>query len=143
MHRRGDHAIVRLEPRESHIPERASVAAPVGAEPYKQSATPQKPPRPIRLFQPPEPVDALWVLPDDPPFHFTWRHRTHRIAQAGGPGRIAEEWWRSDGQLVEGAGSPDAIRDYYRVEDASGRRFWLFRAGLPGGRLLFLHGVFA
>ena len=141
----GLNAIVRLEPRESHIPERASVAAPVGAEPYKQSATPQKPPRPIRLFQPPEPVDALWVLPDDPPFHFTWRHRVHRIAQADGPERIAEEWWRSDGQLVEGAGSPDAIRDYYRVEDASGRRFWLFRAGLPGDPppRWFLHGVFA
>ena len=26
----------------------------------------------------------------------------------------------------------NAIRDYYRVEDEEGRRFWLFRAGLPG-----------
>jgi len=143
--RLGLDALARLEPRESHIPERASVAAPISAKPNKQPPTPQKPPRPVRLFAPPEPVEAFWVLPDDPPFRFTWRHRTHRVAQADGPERVAEEWWQPDGQLVDGAGSPDAIRDYYRVEDASGRRFWLFRAGLPGDPppRWFVHGVFA
>lgn len=39
-------------------------------------------------------------------------------------------------------------RDYYRVEDRSGRRYWIFRDGLYGddrGRLpeWFVHGVFA
>jgi protein ImuB len=110
---------------------------------------PQKPPRPVRLFAPPEPVEAFWVLPDDPPFHFTWRHRRHHVAQADGPERIAEEWWRPDGQPVADAGAPqwssNAIRDYYRVEDETGRRFWLFRAGLPGDPppRWFVHGVFA
>ncbi len=143
--RLGLDAIARLEPRESHLPERASVAVPIGAKPDKQASTSQKPPRPVRLFAPPEPVEAFWVLPDDPPFRFTWRHRTHRVAQADGPERIAEEWWRPDGQLVDANGSRDAIRDYYRVEDASGRRFWLFRAGLPGDPppRWFVHGVFA
>jgi protein ImuB len=165
--RLGLDAIARLEPRGSHIPERASVAASIGTEcrpPPQPSpvamgegarhrrgegadtrAAPQKPPRPVRLFAAPEPVEAFWVLPDDPPFRFTWRHRTHRVAQADGPERVAEEWWRPDGQLTDGAGSPDAIRDYYRVEDASGRRFWLFRAGLPGDPppRWFVHGVFA
>jgi protein ImuB len=160
-------ALARLEPRASHIPERASVAVPVETgcrpppKPFPVStgegsahrarvgagtiSEPQKSPRPVRLFQPPEPVEAFWVLPDDPPFRFTWRRRTHRIAQADGPERIAEEWWRPDGQLVGGAGAPDAIRDYYRVEDASGRRFWLFRAGLPGAPppRWFVHGIFA
>ena len=105
----------------------------------------QKPARPVRLFTPPEPVEAFWVLPDDPPFHFTWRHRTHRVAASDGPERIAEEWWQPDGELTAGAGSPDAIRDYYRVEDETGRRFWLFRAGLPGDPppRWFVHGVFA
>ncbi len=40
----------------------------------------------------------------------------------------------------------DAIRDYYRVEDEEGRRFWLFRAGLPVADpppRWFVHGVFA
>ena len=39
-------------------------------------------------------------------------------------------------------------RDYYRVEDASGRRYWLFREGLYGdGRggppEWYVHGLFA
>jgi protein ImuB len=160
-------ALARLKPCASHIPERTSVAVPVetGCRPPPNPSPvstgegsahrarvgagtisePPKPPRPVRLFAPPEPVEAFWVLPDDPPFRFTWRRRTHRIAQADGPERVAEEWWRPDGQLIDGAGSPDAIRDYYRVEDESGRRFWLFRAGLPGDPppRWFVHGVFA
>ena len=45
--------------------------------------------------------------------------------------------------------SADAMRDYYRVEDEEGRRFWLFRAGLPGGvdgdppPRWFVHGLFS
>src|SRR5882762_6383485 len=85
----------------------------------------QKPPRPVRMFAPPEPIEAAWLLPDDPPFRFTWRRRAHRVRRADGPERIAEEWWTADGDL-----SPGAIRDYYRVEDDEGRRFWVFRAGL-------------
>jgi protein ImuB len=144
--RLGLDALARIEPRESHIPERASVAVPIeaGCRAGTMSA-PVKPPRPVRLFAPPEPVEAFWVLPDDPPFRFTWRRRAHRVAQADGPERIAEEWWRPDGQLIDGAGAPDAIRDYYRVEDETGRRFWLFRAGLPGDPppRWFVHGIFA
>ena len=107
--------------------------------PPKQS--PHKPPRPVRLFQPPEPVEASWLVPDSPPIQFTWRRRRHRVARADGPERIAEEWWTEDTAMTA-----DAIRDYYRVEDAEGRRFWLFRAGLaasdPPPRW-FVHGVFA
>jgi protein ImuB len=140
-------AISRLEPRESHIPERASVRVPA-ASPHP-NPPPQagegmgggKPPRPIRLFDPPEPVEAFWLLPDDPPFRFMWRRRRHRVMRADGPERIADEWWRP-----EGSGAVDAIRDYYRVEDEEGRRFWLFRAGLHGGDYKprwFVHGVFS
>jgi protein ImuB len=139
-------ALARLEPRASHIPERASVATPIAGSPHPPTvAAPARPPRPVRLLAPPEPVEAFWMLPDDPPFHFTWRRRPHRIAQADGPERIAEEWWRPDGQLIDGAGAADAIRDYYRVEDETGRRFWLFRAGLPGDPppRWFVHGIFA
>jgi protein ImuB len=104
-----------------------------------------KPPRPIRLFAPPEPIEASWLLPDDPPFRFTWRRRAHRVHRADGPERIAEEWWTEAGAMAT-----DAIRDYYRVEDAEGRRFWLVRAGLPSLNASwdppprwFVHGVFA
>jgi protein ImuB len=154
--RLGLDALARLVPRESHIPERASVAVPIEIVATREGArrrrgegagtTPalQKPPRPVRLFAPPEPIDAvMWILPDDPPSRFTWRRRAYRVAQADGPERIAEEWWRPDGRLTDG--DRDAIRDYYRVEDETGRRFWLFRAGLPGDRPpgWFIHGVFA
>jgi protein ImuB len=136
-------AVSRLEPRESHIPERASIRVPVGnSHSYAPVApVPDKPPRPIRLFEPPEPVEAFWLLPDDPPFRFAWRRRRHRVTRADGPERIADEWWRP-----EGSGAVDAIRDYYRVEDEEGRRFWLFRAGFHSGDQLprwFVHGVFS
>jgi len=134
-------AVSRLEPRASHIPERASDRVPVGSPRSPAAQMPDKPPRPIRLFEPPEPVDAFWLLPDDPPFRFAWRRRRHRVTLADGPERIAEEWWRT-----EGSGAVDAIRDYYRVEDEEGRRFWLFRAGLHGHDhppRWFVHGVFS
>ncbi|HXO90752.1 MAG TPA: DNA polymerase Y family protein [Stellaceae bacterium] len=151
-------ALSRLEPRESHIPERASVSVPAagphpgpppwprGREEPAQLGGGGKPQRPIRLFEPPEPVEAFWLLPDDPPFRFAWRRRRYRVTRADGPERIADEWWQptaSGAGLREGG---DAIRDYYRVEDEEGRRFWLFRAGLHGNDRpprWFVHGVFS
>jgi len=100
----------------------------------------------VRLFQPPEPIEAFWLLPDDPPFRFAWRRRRHLVAQADGPERVAEEWWQPDQDMPTGPYRDDAIRDYYRVEDEDGRRFWLFRAGLPGHDRpprWYVHGVFA
>ena len=42
---------------------------------------------------------------------------------------------------------PEPTRDYYLVEDADGRRFWLFREGLYGRETAsarwFVHGLFA
>ena len=160
----------RLDPRASHIPERASVRVPVGetlassVAPAKAGAQGQpaprpgsldprfrgddetRPPRPIRLFEPPEPVEAFWLLPDDPPFRFTWRRRRHRVTRADGPERIADEWWRPEGSGTGSRESGDAIRDYYRVEDEEGRRFWLFRSGFHVGDYKprwFVHGVFS
>jgi len=140
---------------ESHIPERAAVCVPVGEAGNRKShpgmttkaamANAGKPPRPIRLFAPPEPIEAVWLLPDDPPFRFAWRRRPYRVRHAAGPERIAAEWWTEATAIATGA-----IRDYYRVEDEAGRRFWLFRAGLPNLNASwdppprwFLHGVFA
>ena len=72
---------------------------------------------------------------------FTWRRRAHRVKRADEQERVAEEWWPP-----AGSAATDAIRDYYRVEDGEGRRFWLFRAGMPGGGHpphWYVHGVFA
>ena len=35
------------------------------------------------------------------------------------------EWWKRDAELA-------AVRDYFRVEDDAGARYWLFRAGDGG-----------
>ena len=79
--------------------------------------------RPLRLFARPEPVEAIAEVPDGPPLHFRWRRALYSIARAEGPERIAPEWWRD---------ADDLTRDYFRVEDSSGHRFWLFREGLYG-----------
>ncbi|MEO9458623.1 MAG: DNA polymerase Y family protein [Lentilitoribacter sp.] len=100
--------------------------------------------RPIRLFSNPEPVTAIAEVPEGPPIRFKWRRSQYQVARAEGPERIAAEWW-IDGESAQ-------TRDYYRVEDKSGRRFWIFRQGLyerethlSDGLLpkWFMHGLFA
>ena len=104
---------------------------------------PAKPPRPCLLFAEPEPVDVLAEIPEGPPARFTWRRVTRRVVKAEGPERIAPEWWR---EFVRSSGSRP--RDYYRIEDEDGRRYWVFRAGLYQESeakdlpAWFLHGVF-
>lgn len=91
--------------------------------------------RPVRLLVEPEPIEVMAPVPDDPPVMFRWRNRVHRIGRAEGPERLAAEWWLGDGEC----------RDYYRVEDGDGRRFWVFRAGpYQSGRVArwYLHGFF-
>jgi protein ImuB len=80
----------------------------------------------------------LAPVPDDPPVQFRWRRVLHRVRAAEGPERIAPEWW-----LAEDDGRE--IRDYYRVENMEGRRFWLYRAGLyrvGEAPRWFMHGLF-
>ena len=94
--------------------------------------------RPIRLFDPPEPATVLGEADEQPPFTFTWRRRRRRVVRSEGPERLEPEWGR------EPAGT--RARDYYRVEDDTGRRYWLFREGLYGRDAhpaWFVQGVFA
>jgi protein ImuB len=92
--------------------------------------------RPLALFVPPQPVEAMAGVPDGPPARFRWRRVLHEIVRAEGPERLAPDW------LAE---RPGAARDYYRIEDRQGRRYWLFREGLYGGDApprWFIQGVF-
>ncbi|HEX2116814.1 MAG TPA: DUF6504 family protein [Alphaproteobacteria bacterium] len=130
--RLGHAQVMRLAMRASHIPERA-VERVAAAAPVVPAQWPDTP-RPLRLFQHPEPIEASAVLPDEPPFQFVWRGALHRVARAQGPERIAGEWWRERAPT----------RDYYRVEDTDGRRFWLYRDNFdePRETRWFLHGLF-
>jgi protein ImuB len=83
-------------------------------------------------------LTVLAEIPEGPPARFTWRCLTRRVAKAEGPERIAPEWWRA---------TDPRPRDYYRIEDEDGHRYWVFREGLYqeselGGPSWYLHGVF-
>ncbi|MFA7262309.1 MAG: DUF6504 family protein [Caulobacter sp.] len=140
--RLGEDQVWRAEAFESHVPERAVRAAAAMAPPAAAGWNPDRP-RPVRLFAHPEAITAVAELPDAPPATFTWRGRRHRVRLAEGPERIAEEWWRKPVDAVR----TSLVRDYYRVEDEAGGRYWIFRAGLYGDPEVtvrwWLHGVFA
>ncbi|WP_249780748.1 DNA polymerase Y family protein [Bradyrhizobium sp. dw_78] len=149
----GQRVVVSL-PQDTHIPERAEIAAPAqhhltqamqAAWPVRVEGEP--PLRPLRLFDRPEPIKVPFAtVPDGPPHHFTWRRVTHTVMRVEGPERIAMEWWKQDGAAL--------TRDYFRIEDEQGLRFWIFRDGLYGSELVdgqgkpmpanwFVHGLFA
>jgi protein ImuB len=135
--RLGPHSVGVLAPRESHMPECAQRFASLFAQ--AKGVWRSDRPRPIRLLPRPEPIEAMAPVPDDPPISFRWRRLQHRVRRADGPERICGEWWRGD---EEG----EVLRDYYRVEDEAGRRFWLYRDGLyrpQAAPRWFLHGLFA
>jgi protein ImuB len=138
--RLGEDRVWRAEPYPSHIPERAVVRRTPLAATAGETWDPRRP-RPLRLFARPEPIEANLVqLPDDPPKAFRWRGQLRRIRHVEGPERLAEEWWRR----APGETEPSHVRDYYRVEDDTGARYWLFRTGLYGGGeppKWWLHGL--
>lgn len=134
----GAGALRRPALRESHIPERRETWAPAMAGAPRRPE-PSERPRPLRLLEPPELVTVIHAVPEGPPAQFIWRRQTHRVTRHAGPERIAPEWW---------ADRPGTrLRDYYRVEDHRGARFWIYREGIQGdgrgGRPdWFIHGIF-
>jgi protein ImuB len=138
--------VKRLGFAESHIPEYVVVSTrddPSAVALAKADTMPQQDTvcaRPLRLFERPEEVDVVAEVPDGPPARFRWRRVMHEVATTEGPERIAMEWWRDE------TGKP-LTRDYFRVEDKDGRRFWLYREGLYARETVrprwFVHGLFA
>jgi protein ImuB len=152
--RLGAHRIRRLIAQDSHIPEIAAASVPAQTAPAdpgwpafrRYRAEAGLAPRPLRLLARPEPIEAVAEVPDGPPLRFRWRRALHEVIAAEGPERIEGAWWSEHG---------GPARDYFRVEDKSGLRFWLFRAGLyrdlmrgdlaqdAAAPSWFLHGTFA
>jgi protein ImuB len=138
----GRERVLRFAAHETHDPMRAAfyvfAAAPPSSWPRPEPGEP--PLRPLFLFEPPQPIETMAETPDGPPMHFKWRRVRRIVARAEGPERIAPEWWRN-------AGGRKQTRDYYRLEDREGRRFWVFREGLYESETAsprwFLHGLFA
>lgn len=147
--RLGTRRVRRLIAQDSHIPELAEAGLPAQAvnsddgwnafRRYRNEV--DLPPRPLRLLARPEPIEAVAGVPDGPPLRFRWRRALHEVIAAEGPERIEGAWWSEHG---------GPARDYFRVEDKRGLRFWLFRAGLyrdiahtAGAPAWFLHGMFS
>ena len=135
----GEHHLYRFAPVASDVPER-SVQKIAPAAPDISETWPDLWPRPARLLPRPEPIETLALLPDHPPVSFTWRGIRRRVKCADGPERVFGEWWKRDAELI-------TIRDYFRVEDEAGERFWIYRAGdgedaTTGSHRWFLHGIF-
>ena len=135
--RAGPHALFTVGSVQSDVPERATMrddplATPPGWPGWK---------RPVHLLRRPEPLtNVVALLPDHPPRRFSWRGSVHAVVAGDGPERIHGEWWRRDGEVW-------AIRDYFRVEDDAGARFWLFRRGdgvdaATGDLSWYMHGLF-
>ena len=136
--RLGEGAVFRRDAAASWVPERGErrvspLAPPASALPRPAAD------RPLLLLDPPEPVEAIADIPEGPPARFTWRRKPRRVVRAQGPERIAPEWWRPDAGYT---------RDYYKLEDSEGRRYWVFRAGLygraeePSTPGWWMHGLF-
>jgi protein ImuB len=159
--RLGSRRVRRLIAQDSHIPEIAAASVPAqaalaaagaGWPAFRRfRAEAELAPRPLRLLQRPEPIEAVAEVPDGPPLRFRWRRALHEVIAAEGPERIEGVWWSEHG----GHPSGNLARDYFWVEDKSGLRFWLFRSGLyrdlmredlaqgAAAPTWFLHGTFA
>ena len=130
-----------LRARQSHIPERAQELTSTPPPPKTavenlhsiapdNTNTPSAPPindRPFLLLDPPESIEVMAALPDDPPVAFTWRRVTRKVVASNGPERITPEWWLELGQ------KDSRPRDYYKVSAREGGTFWLYRNGLYPG----------
>lgn len=138
--RLGPRAVTRPVLRASHLPERAQGwQPPLDPVPAQQGALAFHA-RPLKLLDCPEPIAVLYASPDGLPQRFRWRGQVREVVRAEGPERIAPEWWRER--------STARLRDYYRIEDALGARYWIYRLGLAGdGRGgvpgWFLQGLYA
>jgi len=137
--RLGPKRVVRPGLRGEHAPERAAGWRTALSDSEAKSV---KPPtdgvqrRPVRLFSPGQQIEVMAGVPDGPPIRFRWRRVMREVVRAEGPERIAGDWQRRE-----------KTRDYYRVEDKQGRRYWLYREGLYGDNAVspqwYLHGLFA
>jgi protein ImuB len=130
----GSNAVCRNLPDEHYWPERS----------FRKASSLQEIPttvwrvdklRPLQLLPMPQRIEVSAPIPDYPPMLFRYRGKVHDIVKADGPERIEQEWWLVHGQH----------RDYYRVEDEEGHRYWIFRLGHYDDKTYqwFLHGFFA
>jgi protein ImuB len=136
--RLGSKQVLRPKLHDAHQPEKAGGWRSVLSSPASGAGKPARDGvqrRPLTVFSSPQPIEAIATVPDGPPIRFRWRRVLREVARAEGPERISGDWF-----------GEAPTRDYYRVEDRDGRRYWLYREGLFGEETpprWFVHGLFA
>jgi len=129
----GDANVHRYLPDEHYWPERSYRSASTLKEEAVTGWRTDKP-RPVHILSVPQRIEVSAPIPDYPPMLFRYKDQLHTIVKADGPERIEQEWWQEQGQH----------RDYYRVEDEHGHRYWIFRLGHYHDKICqwFIHGFF-
>jgi protein ImuB len=128
--RLGFQNVNRIRVRESFFPENAVDFRPA-TEPMAVSAEwPAYRVRSVQLLNAPMRIQVSILIPGGSPVQLFIGQRKHRIARSEGPERLTAEWWRDK---ISSWGT----RDYYRIEDDQGLRFWIFR---DSSGHWFLHG---
>ena len=146
INRFGSSSVIRRSLQESYSPERSETAFPVSSNLHYSKITQSigssfedtLTVRPLYLLQRPEYIEPLTECNRPLPFQFRWRHTLVNVRRANGPERIAPEWW-----LVE---DYYKTRDYFRIEDSDGRRYWLFKERMKQSKKKpswYLHGLFS
>ena len=139
--------IIRMMPGETHLPEKVDNNICLTGN-YENEQDIREdffhPVRPMRLLQSPEPIEAIASVPEGPPVRFRWRKKLHVVVHVEGPERISDEWWNSN---EIGHQTIRHTRDYFRIEDDKGYRYWLYRQGLYASETnlprWYMHGIFS
>ncbi len=135
--RHGHASLYKASATQSGIPERSVRRVSVNSEATGKWLKAEH--RPIHLYEPPEHIEVTAMMPDHPPLMFRWRNKVHKVKRAEAPERIREEWWAQSNERP-------SVRDYFKVEDDEGKRYWIFRdnrANANGVFAWYMHGVFA
>jgi protein ImuB len=135
--RLGAQRVLRVERRESHVPERSvRFCSALDPEPLAPGSAGgavdiAETDRPTLLLSRPE---LITIECDDcsVPCRMTWLGIESAIITCIGPEAIASEWWKE---------SPSGLREYYKVQDQWGTWLWMYFEQVS--RKWFMHGVWA
>src|SRR5579884_265620 len=118
--RLGFQHVARMRICESLLPEYSVEFRSVSAGEMPSALWPEYRIRPVYWVDPPVHIEVATIHPGGGPVQFRLRGDTHRVVKAEGPERLTPEWWRLQSLHWES-------RDYYRIEDDRGCRFWIYR----------------
>ncbi|WP_395682918.1 Y-family DNA polymerase [Inquilinus sp.] len=130
--RSGPGSVRRLHPADRHWPEAAAVEIPTALPAPVPGSWSLPVARPVVLLERPNPIAA--EVRGSVIQAFTWRGVRHELHRVIGPERVEPEW---------GWDTPERTRDYYRVEDEAGRRYWIFVTAEGEALAWFIHGLLA